>query len=203
MKKIPKITICVFLILAMLVLSPLAIHVLENTETCIPEQSCILCNYFETNSPCLVNLSTGDIGEIRLYDPAKNNRAEIDSDKTEYGGALISSCVDGVLYVSYPDKHFSDITINSSYVFPYSAEQAEKFLCEGCMEKVAALKPSDNFIVADLYDKATVKLYRAEDAQDGINVRHYNIVIGEKKDDAIHLKMTSSFFTCRESELDY
>lgn len=167
-----------------------------------PTDSCIICDYVETNHPCVVNLITGKMGEIVLYDTRLLDRTQINASKTEYG-VMRSGAAASAHFFSFPDEHWADISIQREYLFKYSAEVAERYLCEDCIEKVRELSPKTNFIFVDLYDKDNIAMYRLEDADDGISIRHYSITMDQKTPYSVKMKMISTFFTENGSELDY
>lgn len=167
-----------------------------------PTGTCIICDYVETNHPCVVNLITGKMGEIVLYDTRLLDRTQINASKTEYG-VMRSGAAASAHFYSFPDEHWADISIQREYLFKYSEDIAERYLCETCMEKVRELSPETNFIFVDLYDRDNIAMYRLEDADNGISIRHYNIIMERKSQYSVKMKMTSTFFTGNGSELDY
>lgn len=167
-----------------------------------PTDSCIICDYVETNHPYIVNLITGKAGEIILYDTYLLDRAQINASKTEYG-VMRSGTAASAHFFSFLDEHWANISIQRKYLFKYSAKITKRYLYEGCIKKVQELSPKTNFIFVDLYDKDNIGMYKLEDADDGISIRHYNIIMERKTPYSVTMKMTSTFFTENGSELDY
>lgn len=163
--------------------------------------NCVLCDYAPTNGPCVINLNLGKMGEIQLYDRKNMDSNQVDDTKSEYGIARSGGAA-GATYMGFPDNHTAHIGIHRSYQFKYSEEHAKAFFCDDCMEKIRAVEPNSNFLFADCYNKDNVTLYKLEDAEDGITIRHYTITVDQKNDTYLYLDMVSSYFT-GGSELDY
>lgn len=163
---------------------------------------CKLCNCSEVNPPCIVNLITGDVSAIHLYNTESTVPKRIDGDKTEEGIAK-SGGASGTYYFSVPDEHYSDISIRRDCLFQYSAEIAGQLFCKNCIEMIEPLKPDSNILFADCYDSKNIRFYKLEDAEKGITVRHYSIIIEDKGEVYLRMKMTSSYFTDNGNELNY
>lgn len=164
---------------------------------------CPLCTQVSTNPPVIVNLNTGKAGEVRLYDFDRTHPNQVDATKTEYG-CMMTGFAGGASYFSFPDNHYVDLSIQNNTVSLYSKREAEDHFCESCMALIESAVEKSCYLVADCYDEDNLVLYPLEDAQtdEGINIRHYNIVIDEINEYFVSLKMTSSYFD-GGSELDY
>jgi len=170
-------------------------------EAPVDAKSCVLCDYGHANPPCLINLNTGKMGEIVLYDMDGIGSKEIDTSKTEYGIARSGGAA-GATYMSFPDSHTSHIGIQRNLLYRYSKERAQAFFCDDCMVMIEAVEPNSGFLFADCYDVGNVTLYKLEDAEDGISIRHYTITVDTKNDKYLYLDMVSTFFTDNGSELN-
>lgn len=166
------------------------------------DDTCPLCEGLGVNTPCVVNLNTGVVGEITLYDMEDINSKHIDKNKTSYGVMYSGFAGAGVSYHSFPDHHNVSIGVERKAQKLYDEERAQVFFCDDCMEKIRALEPNCCYVFADCYDRSNITLHKLEDAEDGITIRHYTIKIRSKGEKYCYLDMDSSFFT-GGSELDY
>lgn len=166
------------------------------------DENCTLCAQPATNGPCIIDLNTGAIHVISIYDADPEDPTHINAAKTKYGNAEmrvlngLGSCF------SLPDEHYATVSIQMDCVSQYSYKTARQFFCDECLGKIDAINPSCSVIFADCYNKDQLALYALESAQDGVDIRHYTIIVEEQDELSLHLKLTSSYFS-GGSELDY
>lgn len=151
---------------------------------------CPLCLQIETNPPCLINLNAGTVSEIRLYEPHRTVDNEL-SEKSYNGVIMSGGAGAGAHYYSFPDEHYTDLSVQKEKIYEYSQTAAEYFFCVDCMELINAVRPNSCFLLADCYDKDNIRLYKMESAEDGIDIRQYNITIEDKGEKYLRLKMIS------------
>lgn len=110
-----------------------ALPAYESIATTQRADRCPLCNHYETNPPCLIDLNTGKVAEIRLYDAHETIPNQI-SEKTDYGRAVGGIAANVASYFSFPDNHYSSISIQKDNLYTYSDEAARQFFCDSCMD---------------------------------------------------------------------
>ena len=67
---------------------------------------CRVCNYIPSHAPCLVNLNTGEVGEIYLYEPHYSLVGEIaEKQRGGYFCFMSIAGLHGYLNASTPEAH--------------------------------------------------------------------------------------------------
>ena len=91
------------LILALLVVTSLCACARQPAPE--PEQ-CSICDYIPSHAPCLVNLHTGEVGEIFCYDPHPEKVGEIaDYQRGGYFCFMSVAGLQGYLDACVPEAH--------------------------------------------------------------------------------------------------
>lgn len=76
----------------------------------VPEpETCALCGGFRYHAPCLVRLDTGEVGELRVYDPDPTQQGEI-SDRQQTGTFSFLHCA-GLLGTRDTCSHTSSVDL--------------------------------------------------------------------------------------------
>ena len=172
-------------------------------ENVTAQTSCPLCDRAEVECPCLVDLNTGAVYTIQLYDYVDGDLMHIDTQRTEYGIARSGGFPKLGSYYSFPDEHYVMITLYRDSLYRYSETNAQKLFCKSCMDKIAQAGTNCGILIADCSDQENLALYGLEAAADGIRLRHYTITIEDKNTVRLSLRMTSSFFGDDRSEMDH
>ena len=132
MKKyiIPMITVILILILARAILPA-------------PEpERCAICDSIPFHAPALVNLATGEVGELTVYEPHPFKVAELNP--YQQGGTFSFIYVAGINGYSDTSNWETHITISTS-----ENEYEEKFFCKACRERIAG-HTDKGFLLLDL-----------------------------------------------------
>lgn len=136
---------------------------------------CALCKNGEGinyHAPCLVNLSTGAVGELAVYAPHESKLGEVD--KSRKGGYLSISYAAGATILRdatdlncHADVPYDDEPLNASY------------FCYDC-RRILAEADRYGYVIADLYDLQNISVYPLEENANYI-IRDY--VVSIRSDD--------------------
>lgn len=130
-------------------------------------ESCSLCATFPCHAPCIVNLSTGEIGEIRIYQPHFSKVAEIAEEQA--GGYFC------FLYCAGLQGYCLGAQSATIYVPQEAGGLQVKHFCNSC-RKLLAPYANSGFVIADLREPKSPTLYPIEVCS-GISMRCYIIDI--------------------------
>ena len=96
----------------------------------VPEpEHCAICDSIPYHAPCLVNLATGEVGELEVYDPHPFKTAELNS--FQRGGTFSFLYVAGLNGYRDTVKWEAHITIPTN-----DNEYEEKFFCKSCRDRI-------------------------------------------------------------------
>ena len=132
MKKyiIPMITVILILILALAILPA-------------PEpERCAICDSIPFHAPALVNLATGEVGELAVYDPHPFKVAELN--EYQQGGTFSFIYAAGLNGYSDTANWETHITIPTN-----ENEYEEKYFCKACRELISD-HTENGFLLLDL-----------------------------------------------------
>ena len=132
MKKyiIPMITVILILILARAILPA-------------PEpERCAICDSIPIHAPALVNLATGEVGELTVYDPHPFKVAELNP--YQQGGTFSFIYAAGLNGYSDTANWETHITIPTN-----ENEYEEKFFCKACRKLISG-HTENGFLLLDL-----------------------------------------------------
>ena len=93
-----------------------------------PER-CAICDSIPYHAPCLVNLATGEVGELTVYEPHPFKVAELN--EYQQGGTFSFLYIAGLHGYSDTANWETHITIPTN-----ENEYEEKFFCKSCREKI-------------------------------------------------------------------
>lgn len=137
-----------------------------------PER-CSICDYIPSHAPCLVNLNTGEVGEIFCYDPHPKKVGEIaDYQRGGYFCFMSVAGLQGYLDACVPEAHV--------YV-PLDAESYdEQFFCNDCRERLSGFI-GDGYVLADLREPEAPVLYPVV-VGERFSFRCYEVTVTERED---------------------
>lgn len=146
---------------------------------------CALCGYGggpRYHAPCLVNLSTGEVGEMRIYDPDPVRIWEV-SEVQQSGTFSLLRCA-GVTAVRDTDAHTCTAGL------PRRADGlAPEHFCRNCRVRIAEASRR-GFILADLYDLADIQVY-ALSGEASYSIRGYDVSVSRRGGDRLlHVEIT-------------
>ena len=136
-----------------------------------PER-CSICDYIPSHAPCLVNMNTGEVGEIFCYDPHPEMVGEIaDYQRGGYFCFMSVAGQQGYLDACVPEAHV--------YV-PLDAESYdEQFFCNDCRERLSGFI-GDGYVLADLREPETPVLYPVV-VGERFSFRCYEVTVTERE----------------------
>ena len=173
--------ILVFMMMALL-LSLVACSCVSAPE---PDR-CSVCDYIPSHAPCLVNLNTGEVGEITLYEPHHTLVSEIaEEQRGGYFSFMSVAGLRGYLDACVPEAH---VTV------PDGIEKyEEKYFCSTCRELLKEYSHC-GFVLADLRNPETPTVYPVE-AGTEFEVRCYTVVITETDKGELDISLVGSIPT--------
>ena len=117
-------------------------------------EDCVMCR-FRYHAPCLLELATGEMGEIRLYAPHFRKVAEIDPEQTT--GALEFNYIGKVGLIT-------DTTLETSrFELPRGISLMNRSLfCRSCRKLLQGYAFS-GYVIVDTYEKDNPKVYPIAD----------------------------------------
>lgn len=142
-------------------------------ETPEPDR-CSLCDYITCHAPCIVNLTTGQTGELALYQPHDTLVGEISETSCNSIFAFVYPAGCKGTMTTYPWKMEVDM--------PVGHQKMDKgYFCNTCRE---LLKPycRDGYVLMDNHDKADIKIYPIYDGAE-YEIRCYKISVSKDPDE--------------------
>lgn len=147
---------------------------------------CSVCDYIPSHAPCLVNLNTGGVGEIALYEPHHTLVGEIaEEQRGGYFRFMSVAGLQGYLDACIPEAH---VTV------PGGVEKyEEKYFCSTCRELLATYAQC-GFVMADLRDPETPTIYPVEVGTE-FEVRCYKVFVSEDDEGELDIAVLGSIPT--------
>lgn len=150
----------------------IAIISVVNAAGSVDSQDCSICGYIKCHAPCILNLATGEIGELELYTPHDREVGEIAEEQT--GGTFGFISVAGLRGIRQTDPWYIEIEIpmegNKKRISHY---------CDGCCKRLEGYQ--SGFVLLDVYDINNPIIYRIEDGA-SYEIRCYKIKISANQD---------------------
>lgn len=130
--------------------------------------TCPLCNDSSYHAPCLVNLSTGEIGELAVYEEHMIEGGVVTRPEHGQTFSLLRSA--GLL-------GYRDTTIWTAYIdVPQAASPMQKsHFCRSC-RAILFRYCSQGFVLADLYTSGAPRVYSITDGA-SYEIRCYSISV--------------------------
>ena len=145
-----------------------------------PER-CALCGGgIHYHAPCLLNLSTGQIGEMAVYTPHRSIQGEIAPMEKQQTGTFDFYFCAGLMGVRDTSNHTCKVTL------PAERELMDPaFFCRECRVFLAGVG-LEGYLIVDLYDLAHIQVYPIRDNV----IRDYQIFVTDRKDGSIDVCVT-------------
>lgn len=150
---------------------------------------CALCGYGSGpryHAPCLVNLSTGEVGEMRIYDPDPERICEVS--RVQRTGTFSLLRVAGVPATRDTVAHTctADLPRKTDGLAP-------EYFCRDCRARIAEVS-CQGFILADLYDLADIRIYALSD-ETACSIRDYDVsVCPERREGFLSVEITGRLY---------
>ena len=129
---------------------------------CLPgcsrsKSHCYLCEGLAYEAPCLVDLATGDVAELKPLD----NEGHLTW--TRYSGITVEHRPDGAVLATIPDSN---------------QKIARELFCDNCLAAIDNTA-CEGYILADLEDLDSISLYTIE-ADQRFSLRQFDVLIVEQ-----------------------
>lgn len=155
---------------SVLLLTVIAIITVWDAATPPDSEDCSICGHLKCHAPCILNLATGEIGELELYQPHFRKVGEIAEKQT--GGTFSFIYPAGLQGIRLTDPWYIEVDV------PMEGERKnESHFCEKCRKLLDEYE--QGYVLIDLYDLENPVIY---DFADGATyeIRCYQIAIAAK-----------------------
>lgn len=156
-------------LLAIALITTVNVAELFNTE------DCSICGHLKCHAPCILNLATGEIGELELYMPHDREVGEIAEEQS--GGTFGFISVAGLHGIKLTDPWYIELDI------PMEGNKMRlSHFCGSCRKQLADYECG--FVLLDIYDLASPVIYTIKDGA-SYEMRCYIIEISANQEDEI------------------
>lgn len=137
-----------------------------------PEQ-CALCSKgMQYHAPCLIDLSTGQMGEMKVYTGHPSHQGELAPKEKQQTGTFNFQLCAGLPGIRNTCNHTCTVTL------PEERELMDPALfCQECRQLLAGAG-LDGYVIVDLHDLDHVRAYPVRDEV----IRDYRISVDDRKD---------------------
>lgn len=142
------------------------------TTNAIAAKHCYICEGLSYHAPCLINLSTGDILELSIYDNDPIDQGELA--KVQMTGHISFTMCGGMLAIVDAGNH-AQISIP-----PDQKTMNIELFCEACQQALHSIS-NRGIVLADLYDLGHIQYYVLERGAE-YAFRDYAISIEQQND---------------------
>ena len=145
--------------------------------TILPEQEperCAICNSIPMHAPALINLATGEVGELAVYDPHPFKVAELNP--YQQGGTFSFIYVAGINGYSDTANWETHITIPTN-----ENEYEEKHFCKSCRKLISG-HTENGFLLLDLRSPESFSILSL-DTDEIQTVRCYEVQTKQRLDE--------------------
>ena len=138
---------------------------------------CSICVQLKAHAPCILNLSTGEVKELELYQPHYRKVGEIASEQT--GGTFSFFYAAGLQGIKLTDPWYIELPV------PQKGECIDKsHFCKNCRELLSEY--NEGYVLLDLYDKTSPAVYAVTESLD-LKIRCYEITVTAENDEEYKL----------------
>ena len=134
------------------------------------QQECSLCGNPKRHAPCILNLATGEIGELELYQPHFSEAGEISA--FQYGGTFSFIFPAGLQGIRLTDPWYIEVDVPME-----GTQKSINLFCVKCRKLLNEYEKG--FVLLDIYDVEHPVVY---DLSDGAiyTIRCYQIGVSAK-----------------------
>lgn len=145
-----------------------------------PEQ-CALCGEKRRyQAPCLINLSTGQMGEMRIYTYGPTKQGKLDPREAQFSGTFNFQHCAGLTAIRDTDFHTCQVTLPAERELMNPAH-----FCKECRQLLAGAG-LEGYVIVDLYDLDNIQAYPIR----GEVIRDYRISANDRKDGSMDVCIT-------------
>ena len=152
----------------------LTIAIISVVNAVVPadSQDCSICGHLKCHAPCILNLTTGEIGELELYMPHDTEVGEIAEGQP--GGTFGFISVAGLHGIKLTDPWYIELEV------PMEGNKKRlSHYCDSCRKRLEDYQ--SGFVLLDVYDINNTIIYRIEDGA-SYEMRCYTIRISENQE---------------------
>ena len=142
------------------------------TTNAIAAKHCYICEGLSYHAPCLINLSTGGILELSIYDNDPIDQGELAKDQMT--GHISFTMCGGMLAIIDAGNH-AQISIP-----PDPKTMNIELFCDACQQTLHSIS-NKGIVLADLYDLGNIQYYVLEGGAE-YAFRDYAISIEQRND---------------------
>ena len=140
--------------ISVLLLIILGIWFVWDVATQPKKEECSICEHPKAHAPCILNLSTGEITELELFQPHFTKTGEISDQQT--GGTFSFIQAAGLTGIKLTDPWYIEIVV------PMKGERKnETLFCKNCLKKLENC--DQGYVLMDVYDKRNPVILVLED----------------------------------------
>lgn len=144
------------------------------------EENCPLCTHYKCHAPCILNLGTGEMAELELFQPHATKVGEIAEEQS--GGTFSFVRIVGLQGIRLTDPWYAEIYI------PIQGERKNNFFCNKCESLLSDF--NSGYVLVDMYDPENPHIYSIEE---GViyKIRCYKVEINmDSKKEMLCLRST-------------
>ena len=146
-------------------------------------EDCSICGHLKCHAPCLLNLATGEIGELELYQPHYQKVGEIAEEQT--GGTFSFIYLSGLQGIRLTDPWYIEVDVPME-----GGMKKQTSFCGKCRKLLDEYE--QGYVLLDLYDWENPVVYDFDDGAT-YEIRCYQIVITAKWiDREFHLRINGT-----------
>lgn len=136
-----------------------------------PEQCALCAEKRQYQAPCLINLSTGQMGEMRIYTYGPTKQGKLDPREAQFSGTFNFQHCAGLTAIRDTDFHTCQVTLPAERELMNPAH-----FCKECRQLLAGAG-LEGYVIVDLYDLDNIQAYplRYE------IIRDYRISVSSRK----------------------
>lgn len=170
--------------ISLLLLGIITILVIWDMSAAPSSEECSICGHLKCHAPCILNLATGEIGELELYQPHFQKVGEIAEEQP--GGTFSFIHLAGLQGIKITDPWYIEMDI------PMAGEKKNNsFFCEKCRKLLREYEKG--YVLIDMYDFQNPAVYPFEDGGN-YEIRCYQITTSAKwSSEAYLLRVDGSF----------
>jgi len=133
---------------------------------------CPLCQFIKSHAPCIVNIETGDVVELALYQPHYTLVGEIAEIQNDSTFSFVSAAGAKGTRISSPYKMELEVPVISEPMY-------KTYFCKKCRRLLSGY--GHGYVLADLYDRGNPVIYAIEEGMD-TSIRCYDASVTYNKE---------------------
>jgi len=128
---------------------------------------CPLCEFIKSHAPCIVNVRTGEVVELALYQPHYTLVGELAEVQENSTFSFVSAAGASGYRISSPYRMELEVPITKEPLLKTN-------FCKGC--RALLTECGTGYVLADLYERGTPSIFAIEDGL-SFSVRCYDIAV--------------------------